>query len=279
MRIKKGEKMEYKLIATDMDGTLLTDDHKISKENEEAIINIQKKGVKFVLASGRPSYAMFEAAKQLKMDELGGYILAFNGGQLIDFSTKTLIFHEGLNKEDIKNIFNASKETGLPMVLYNNDTVWGSKDTPNVRFEAEMCKMNLKIFNSLEELENNNIYETTKCMLIGEPEEVKKAEVYMKNKYGKDYFIATSKPIFLEIANKNVNKGKTLKKLGEIENIKMEEMIAAGDGGNDAPLLEVVGMPVAVENAIEEIKKMSKFESTNNNEHALKTIIEKFFTK
>lgn len=269
--------MKYKLIATDMDGTLLTDDHKISKENEEAIIDVQKKGVKFVLASGRPTYAMFEAAKQLKMDELGGYILSFNGGQLVDFSTNTLIFHEGLNKEDIKNIFYASKEIGLPMVLYNDDTVWGSGDTPNVRFEAEMCKMKLKIFETLDELDKNGITETTKCMIIGEPDEIKEANKYMKEKYGKEYFIATSKPIFLEIANKDVNKGKTLKKLGEILNISLDEMIASGDGANDAPLLEVVGMPVAVENAIEEIKNISKFESTNNNEHALKTIIEKFF--
>lgn len=269
--------MKYKLIATDMDGTLLTDEHKISKENENAIVEIQKKGVKFVLASGRPSYAMYEYAKQLQMDKLGGYILSFNGGQLIDFSTDTLIFHEGLNKEDIVKIYEASKKIGLPMVLYSKDTVWGSADTPNVRFEAQLCTMKLKIFNKLEELFENNIYETTKCMLIGEEEEVKKAEVYMKEKYENDYFMATSKPIFLEIANKNVNKGKTLKKLGEILNITLEEMIASGDGANDLPLLEVVGMPVAVENAIEEVKKISKFESTTNNNHALKTVIEHFF--
>jgi phosphatase yidA len=99
----------------------------------------------------------------------------------------------------------------------------------------------------------------------------------MKSKYGNDYFIAISKPIFLEIANKNINKGKTLRKLGELTGIKMEEMIAVGDSYNDIPLLEVVGMPVAVANANDEIKAMSKFESTSNNDDALKTVIEKFF--
>ena len=68
-----------------------------------------------------------------------------------------------------------------------------------------------------------------------------------------------------------------MKKLGEIENISTEEMIAVGDSGNDIPLLEIVGMPVAVENAIPEIKSIAKFQSVNNNEDALKTVIERFF--
>ena len=114
-------------------------------------------------------------------------------------------------------------------------------------------------------------------MIVGDPKLVKDAEKYMKEIHGNDYFIAISKPIFLEIANKNVNKGKTLARLGKILGIKTEEMIAVGDSGNDKPLLETVGMPVAVANATEEIKNLSKFVSTSNDESALKTVIENFF--
>ena len=73
--------MEYKLIATDMDGTLLNDEHELTDGNIKSIIDVQKKGVKFVLASGRPSFAMLKQAKQLEMDKYGGYVLSFNGGQ------------------------------------------------------------------------------------------------------------------------------------------------------------------------------------------------------
>ena len=66
-------------------------------------------------------------------------------------------------------------------------------------------------------------------------------------------------------------------RLGKILKIKTEEMIAVGDSGNDRPLLETVGMPVAVANAPEEIKNLSKFVSTSNDENALKTVIDKFF--
>ena len=253
--------MKYKLIATDMDGTLLNDEHLISEGNIEAIKEIQKKGVKFVLASGRPSFAMFEYAKELEMARYGGYVLAFNGGQLID----------------IRKIYELSCEIEIPMALYGEDTVYASKDTENTRFEAKLCGMKFREFGSLEELDGYGIKETTKCMLISDPEKVKKAEEHMKSKYGNEYFIAISKPVFLEIANKNINKGKTLRQLGELTGIGMEEMIAVGDSYNDIPLLEVVGMPVAVSNANEEIKAKSKFESTSNNDDALKTVIENFF--
>ncbi len=270
--------MDYKLIATDMDGTLLDEEHGITKENVEAIVKVQKeKGVKFVLASGRPSYAMLEYAKELQMDKYEGYVLAFNGGELIDMKTNEVIFHEGLDKKDIENVYNISKKLNIPMILYAGNTVYGSEATEGVLYEAEQCKMQFQKFDSLSELEEKGINQTTKCMIIGTPEEVLKAEKFMNEIHGNDYFIAISKPIFLEIANKNVDKGKTLKKLGEIENIKPEEMIAVGDSANDKPLLKLVGMPVAVENAIPEIKKISKFISTSNVEHGLKTVIEKFF--
>ena len=162
--------------------------------------------------------------------------------------------------------------------LYGEDTVYASKDTENTRFEAKLCGMKFTEFGSLEELKGYGIDKTTKSMLTKRSETVKKAEEHMKSKYGNDYFIAISKPIFLEIANKNINKGKTLRKLGEILGIGTEEMIAVGDSYNDIPLLEVVGMPVAVANANDEIKAMSKFESTSNNDDAQRQLLKSFFS-
>ena len=252
--------MNYKLIATDMDGTLLDEEHGITRENVEAIVKVQReKGVKFVLASGRPSYAMLEYAKELQMDEYEGYVLAFNGGELIDMKTNEVIFHEGLEKKDIENVYKVSKEINVPMILYVGDTIYGTEATEGVMYEADQCKMKFQKFEALKELEKFGVTKTAKCMIVGNPELVKNAEKYMKKLYGNDYFIAISKPIFLEIANKNVNKGKTLARLGKILQIKTEEMIAVGDKVLYIRLLETVGMPVAVANAPEEIKNLSKF--------------------
>ena len=75
--------MRYRIIATDMDDTLLNSNHEISNENIQSIIEVQKKGVKFVLASGRPTFAMHDFSEELNMKELGGYILGYNGGEII----------------------------------------------------------------------------------------------------------------------------------------------------------------------------------------------------
>lgn len=271
--------MSYKLIATDMDGTLLNSKNKISKGNKQSIINIQKQNIKFVLASGRPSYSMYKYAKKLHMHNLGGYIISFNGGELIDVAKNEVIFSQGLEKEDMEIIYENSKKLNLAMVLYNEDLVYSSKDNANVRIETNLNGLSLKTFSSLEELFNLGIDKTVKCMMIGDPEDVKSAESFMKEKYGNEYFIATSLPMFLEIANKNVSKGKTLERLGNLLNIKTSEMIGIGDGGNDKALLETVGMPSAVENAIDEIKNIAKFISTNHNEDAIKNLIHNFFPK
>ena len=263
--------MEYKLIATDMDDTLLNSKNKISKGNKQAIINVQKKGVKFVLASGRPTFAMTTYAKKLHMHNLGGYILAFNGGEIRNAQTNEIIYYEGLEKEDMEKMYRASKELGVAVVFYNEDTVYGSLDNKNVRVEPTLCKMKFQKFDDIEEIFSLGIEKSTKAMFIAEPEEI------MKEKFGNDYFFATSKPIFLEIANKNVNKGKSIVRLGEIIEIKPEEMIAIGDGENDRSLLEKVGMPAVVANAKESLKQIAKFESSSNEEDGLKTLIDKFF--
>ena len=182
--------MNYKLIATDMDGTLLDEEHAITKENIEAIIKVQReKGVKFVLASGRPSYAMLEYAKELQMDKYEGYVLAFNGGELIDMKTNEVIFHEGLEKKDIENVYKVSKEINVPMILYVGDTIYGTEATDEVLYEVSQCNMKFQKFDKLSELEEKRIDKTTKCMIIGKPEEILIAEEYMNKVHGNDYFI------------------------------------------------------------------------------------------
>ncbi|SQA14355.1 Putative hydrolase M6_Spy0533 [Streptobacillus moniliformis] len=87
-----------KLIATDMDGTLLNSKHEIAEKNIESIIKAQENGYTFVLASGRPTFAMIDFAKELKMDKFGGYIISFNGGEIIDCKTWKKIYSLGIEK-------------------------------------------------------------------------------------------------------------------------------------------------------------------------------------
>ena len=116
----------YRLIATDMDDTLLNKEHLISEENKKAIIGIQKKGVKFVLASGRPTYAMIDFAKDLEMNKYGGFILGFNGGEIVDISNGETIFEQALALEDIKIIYKEAIDRELSFLFYTGDTIYAN---------------------------------------------------------------------------------------------------------------------------------------------------------
>lgn len=268
--------MNYKLIATDMDDTLLNKEHIISEKNKKAIIAIQQKGVKFVLASGRPTYAMIEYAKELEMDKYDGFLLGFNGGEIIDFSKMEKIFSQNLTFEDIKVIYNEAVTRNLSFLFYCDDTIYTNELNEYTEEEIILTKMKHKIIDNIEEL---NSLETIKCMILGEPNKLSILQKEIQEKYIEDYVVNISKPIFMEFTSKGINKGESLKKLCVSLKLPTEEIVCVGDSYNDMSMLEIAGLPVAVENAREDLKRISKFITSSNNDNALETLINKYFFK
>ena len=119
-----------------------------------------------------------------------------------------------------------------------------------------------------------------KCMLLAEPSYLKKVEVELKKEYGDKYSIAISKPFFLEVTKLGVDKGTAIVKLADILGIKIEEVIAVGDSFNDLPMLKAAGTSVAVANAQPEIRKITDYIVSSNDEGGIAELINKFiFTK
>lgn len=264
----------YKLIATDMDDTLLNKDHEISEENRNAIIGVQKNGVKFVLASGRPTYAMLDFAKELEMEKYGGFILGFNGGEIVDIANGKTIFEEALSLEDIKIIYNEANIRNLSFLFYTGDTIFVNELNVYTGEEIELTKMKYKEIVDIEQLDVEN---TIKCMILGDPDKLVEAQKEISEKYSEKYVVNISKPIFMEFTLKGINKGLSLKRLCKNIGIETREIVCVGDSYNDMSMLEVAGLPVAVDNAREELKKISRFISYSNNHHALRRVIDMFF--
>ena len=88
--------MSYKMIVLDLDGTLMSSKNEILPETKQALFKAQENGVMIVLASGRPTYGMIKAAKELRLDEYPGYILSYNGGRIISVQTDELIYDKSL---------------------------------------------------------------------------------------------------------------------------------------------------------------------------------------
>ncbi|ACZ01264.1 Cof-type HAD-IIB family hydrolase [Streptobacillus moniliformis] len=263
-----------KLIATDMDGTLLNSKHEIAEKNIESIIKAQENGYTFVLASGRPTFAMIDFAKELKMDKFGGYIISFNGGEIIDCKTWKKIYSLGIEKNEILEMYNYAKENNLSFLLYDEKSIFANEINEYTIVEADITNGEIKL---IEDIEKMNLGNSIKCMLLSEPENLIKHEKILKeSKFSERLFFARSLPIFLEVVNKNIDKGKTLHKLLEILNFDKNSAIGVGDSYNDIPLLSASAFKVVPSNAKPELKEMADYVGVSNDEGILADLIEKF---
>ena len=108
--------MKYKLLALDVDGTLLNDENQISERTLATLIKIQQMGVRIVLASGRPTYGLLPLAKQLELGTYGGYILSYNGGQIINAQNGEILFERRISPEMIPYIERKANKSGFPWI-------------------------------------------------------------------------------------------------------------------------------------------------------------------
>ena len=103
----------YKMIVLDLDGTLTNRDKVITPRTLRALMEAQKRGKKVVLASGRPTYGVMPLAEQLELEKYGGFILSFNGGIIMDCSTREIVFQKKLPVESNQRIVNLAQEEGV----------------------------------------------------------------------------------------------------------------------------------------------------------------------
>lgn len=261
----------YKLIALDLDDTLLNDKGEISQRNREAIIKAQEKGVKIVLASGRPTGAMTRFVDELKLKEYEGFILSFNGGEILNCKTGENIFQKPLSVEEIHSLYDASVKHGCSIITYfGNEIISESKDE-YIDVEIDLTGMKFNKVSSFKEKVNFN---GVKCIMLSEPSYLKKVEVLMKSEF-KDLSISISKPFFLELTAKGIDKGHTLGYLASSLGICQDEVIACGNAENDLSMIKYAGLGVWVANANEELFKYGQDVVASNEDDGVAELIEK----
>ena len=120
---KKRGSMKYKMLVLDVDGTLLNDEKEISKRTLTTLLKVQQMGVRIMLASGRPTYGLLPLAKKLELGTYNGYILSYNGGQVINASNGEVVFERRINPEHITYLEKKAEKNGFSILTYNGDTV------------------------------------------------------------------------------------------------------------------------------------------------------------
>ncbi len=266
--------MNYEIIALDIDGTLTTTDKEITPRTKKALVEAQKLGKKVVLASGRHNAGMKDIAEELELGKYGGYIMAFNGGKIINAQTGEVITTTYFPHEYIQPVYECLKDSNITVITYEDDMiVMNEKVNDYTLVEANILKMDYKTVDNFTDYVS---FDVNKLLLAGEPEEIDKYEKILFEKYQGYFDVFKSCPYFLEVMPFGVNKGASLSKMLPKIGLDSKQLIACGDSYNDMTMIGYAGLGVCMANGEKDVMKIADVVADSNDDDGVAKIVEKY---
>lgn len=276
--MNKSTALPYSIIALDLDGTLTNSEKNITPRTFDALMKAQREGVRLVLASGRPTFGIAALANQLQLADYGGYVLSYNGGRIIDWCEKTVIFSQVVDQKLVPILYDFAEKAQLPIVTYLPEAILASKNEGEyLAEEARINGMPVVVAQNFVEEAMQIVGGSTKFLIPGEPELLIQLESEMKAALSEQMEVFRSAPFFLELPPKGIDKAQSLQRLLTHLGLERESLMAFGDGFNDLSMIQFAGQGVAMANAVEEVKSIADFVTTSNEEdgiaHALEQLL------
>lgn len=269
------------MIASDMDGTLLSSHLSISEKNKEAVLEAQSQGIEFLVATGR-AYA--EAKPPLEDAGIRCGMITGNGAQGFD-ADGNVIFTISINKEIVKRITSILRENNLYFELMTTKGVYSesqpqrlenfatllAENIPHITFKMAIAMaathVNMLPINYIEnydELIDNKEVDILKIITFSDGgQEVLQPIAEVIEKMG-DVHVTSSFPNNIEVNHKEAQKGVAVAKMAEAKGIDLNDVMTIGDNFNDVSMLEVAGVSFAMGNAEPGVKKVAKYEAETN---------------
>lgn len=276
--------MIIKAIVLDIDGTLLNTGKIISEKTKQALIAAQEKGIKVILASGRPTTGMLELAEQLEMTKYEGFLVSYNGARVTDCLTKEVLFNQAMSIETGQAILEHLKKFDvIPMIdkedyLYVNDVYSGMLDLPDGAFniiEYEARGGNFKL-SEIDDLVAFATFPINKILIAAQPEYLQKIAPALHAPFDEIVTAAFSAPFYFEFTDKGIDKAKALNTVFPEMGIHSENIIAFGDGHNDRSIIEYAGIGVAMGNAVDALKEIADDVTLSCDEDGIAAGLEKY---
>jgi Cof subfamily protein (haloacid dehalogenase superfamily) len=269
----------YKLVAIDLDGTLLNVDKEISDRNKKAISLAIEKGVKIVICSGRVFSGARLFAKQVGSKDP---VIACNGAIISENIDGKVIYSSNLDTEDCLKIIDICHKHKVYYHIYAGDTMLTEKlgHTALKYFEKnkalpEKDRVNIEIIKNMKDKIKRIPGQALKFVVINDNIELLKS-IRNEIEQMKNVDVMSSNYDNFEVMNKGVSKGEALKRLSELLDIPPEEMLAIGDNENDISMLKYAGLGVAMDNGESCAKEAAKYITASNNQDGVAQAIEKF---
>ena len=246
--------MKYKLIAVDIDDTLLNRKKEISPLTKAALLQAQENGVKVAVASGRLPYGVRPFAEQLEVFRYGGYYMGFNGGAIMN-SRDELIGKCYLDSKYIAPVYDILRPANVTTMVHKGATIYAdNKVNDYTHIESDVIGLPLNVVDDLPSFIDWDIH---KILISGEPSELKELEQSLLSALGDKVDIYLSAPWFLEVMPKGTDKGTGLKAICDDAGVDLSEAIAFGDSFNDISMIKAAGTGIAMGNAEEALKAVA----------------------
>lgn len=284
----------YKLIAIDLDGTMLNQYGAVTENTKEAIKKIQEKGTEVIIVSGRPIDSIKTIAKEIQSEK---YFISGNGAILYDIKKQEIIYENTLKKSKVLDIIKICEENSIFYTIYTEKEIISKSLNFNVLYynkenlnkdEENKTHINLMediydyIRNREEKIikfticDNNQAIFNSIMRKLKEIEEIEVLDVsHMSRKtikQGTEEFAIEY--YYTEISAQNVDKWSALEILMEKTGIKREEIVTIGDNINDKKMIENAGLGIAMQNGSPEVRKIAKYIAPDNNDDGVAKVLE-----
>ena len=261
----------YKLVALDMDGTMLNEKRMLNDRVKYSIKKVREMGVKVILVSGRGYSAIRNFVEELELDEV---VVSLNGAVATDCTGEKLIFSENIDKDVCKNMLHLCEQMDVPTMLFVDKNVYVEKMNKGTEFFVNHDKAEVIPVGRLSAFYDDQ--PVGKLLMTEENSRLVTLRDRSKQQFGDRLTVTFSLPYYLEAYSPYIDKGVILEKVGLYYGIKKEEIIAMGDGENDIPMIEYAGLGIAMENAVDSLKAKADYITSTNVQDGVAEALEKF---
>ena len=287
----------YKLVAIDLDGTMLNSYGVVTEKTKEIIKETIKKGTEVIIASGRPMDSIKSIAKEIKSEK---YFIAGNGAVIYDIQKDEIIYEKYLNKQKILEIIKVCEKNSIAYNVYTDKTIITKSLKHNVLYyhkenlkKPEEKKTNINVvedmYEYIKKINEIKFLKITVCdenkiifnSIIKKLRKIKDIEVLDVLHMSKKVINQGTEEVnieyfYTEISMKNVDKWEALRFLMEKENISKEELITIGDNINDKKMIENAGLGIVMEGSTPMVTEIADYITDTNNNDGVAKVLEKF---
>ena len=266
--------MGYKMVFSDMDGTLLWKGVRLSVENYNAIRKVVDKGVDFVICTGRGVFGVEPYLKQLDLIGKKGYVICQNGAAVYDLRDMKMVIKRSFSPALLKPVADYARSLGDIEMFYYDDRIFMCEFLSDE--VAEYCQV-MKTTPRLVKDPTDYEGEFTKSLFSGPREKLEKVKKFAKELLGDQVNLFYSSETYMEFVINGVDKGSALEATAKQAGVDLKDTIAIGDSDNDLPMILKAGLGVAMKNGEAHVKVAADYVTEHTaEEHGVAEVLEKF---